>query len=122
MINFDDVTKENIKKFNPNWPQIPDHSNRLLITEGSGSWKTNLLFKLINRQLDIDKSYLFTKDPLEAIHQFLINKLGSTGLKHFDDSKAFIEFSHEMDDIYNKIEDYNPNKKSKILILWRYDC
>ena len=111
MINFDDGTKENIKEFNPNWPQILNHPNRLLITEGSGSWKTNLLFKLINQQLDIDKSYLFTKDPLEAIHQFLINKLESTGLKHSDDSKAFIEFSHDMDDIYNKIEDYNPNKK-----------
>ena len=31
MINFDDVTKENIKEYNPNWPQIPDHSNRLLL-------------------------------------------------------------------------------------------
>ena len=24
MVKFDDVTKENIKKHNPNWPQIPD--------------------------------------------------------------------------------------------------
>ena len=29
MINFDNVTKENIKKHNPNWPEIPDHPNRL---------------------------------------------------------------------------------------------
>ena len=40
MINFDDVTKENIKN-NPNRPQIPDHPCRILITGGSGSGKTN---------------------------------------------------------------------------------
>ena len=39
-----------------------------------------------------------------------------TGLKHFKDSKAFIEYSNYMDDIYKNIEEYNPNKKCKILI------
>ena len=39
MINFDDVTKENIKKLNPNWPQIPDHPYRILITGGSAMEK-----------------------------------------------------------------------------------
>ena len=43
MITFDDVTKENIKELNPNWPQIPDQSYRILIIEGSGSAKTNSL-------------------------------------------------------------------------------
>ena len=37
--NFDDVTKKNIKEHNPNWPQIPDHSYRMLIIGGSGSEK-----------------------------------------------------------------------------------
>ena len=41
MINFDDVTKENTKKHNPNLPRIPDYSYRLLIIRGSGSGKTN---------------------------------------------------------------------------------
>ena len=36
MINFDDVTKENIKEHNPNWPQIPGHPYRILIIGGSG--------------------------------------------------------------------------------------
>ena len=41
MIQFDDVTRENIKGHNLNWPLIPDHSHRILITECSGSGKTN---------------------------------------------------------------------------------
>ena len=39
MINFDDVTKENIKENNPSCPQIPDHPHRILITGDSGSAK-----------------------------------------------------------------------------------
>ena len=46
---------------------------------------------------------------------FLINKRESTVLKYFNDFKAFIEYSNDMDDIYKNIEDYNPNKKRKIL-------
>ena len=33
MINFDDVTKENIKEHSPNWPQIPEHPYRILIKD-----------------------------------------------------------------------------------------
>ena len=50
MINFDGVVKENIKEHNPNWPQIRDHSYRILIAGGSGSGETNSLFNLINYQ------------------------------------------------------------------------
>ena len=98
MINFDDVIKENIKEHNPNWPQIPNDPYRILISGGSGSGKTNSLFNLINQQPDIDKIYLHAKDPYEAKYQFLIHKRESTGLKHFNDSKAFIEYSNDMDD------------------------
>ena len=73
--------------------------------------KTNSLFNLINQQPDIDKIYSYDKDPYEAKFQFLINKRESKGLKHFYDSKTFIEYSNYMDDIYKNIEDYNPNKK-----------
>ena len=118
IINFDDVTKEKIKEHNPNWPQIPDHSYRILIIGGSGSGKTNSLFNLINEEPDIDKIYLYATDPYEAKCKFSINKNESTGLKHFNDSKAFIEYSNDMDDIYKNIEEYNPNKKRKILIVF----
>ena len=73
--------------------------------------------KLI-QQPDIDKIYLYTKDPYEAKYQFLINKRESTGLMHFNNSNTFIEYSNDMDDIYKNIEEYNPNKKPKILIVF----
>ena len=66
MINFDDVTQENIKEHNANWPQILDHPYRILITLGSGSRKTNSIFYLISHQPDINKIYLYAKDPFEA--------------------------------------------------------
>ena len=55
MINFDDVTKENIKQHNLNWPDILDHSYKILIVGSSKSGKTNALLNLINHEPDIDK-------------------------------------------------------------------
>ena len=72
MINFDDVTKENIKEHNPNWPEIHDYPYRTLIVGGSGSRKTNLLFNLMNQQPDIDEIYLYVKDPFEAKYHLLL--------------------------------------------------
>ena len=61
MINFDGVTNENKTEYNPKWPYISDHPNRILITGGSGSGKTNALLNLINHLPDIDKIYLYAK-------------------------------------------------------------
>ena len=55
---------------------------------------------------------------MEAKYQLLITKRESTKLKYLNDSKAFIEFSNDMDDIYKNIEEYNPNKKRTILIVF----
>ena len=107
MINSDDITKENIKEHNLNWSQIPDNPYRILIIGGSESGKTNSLFILINEEPDFDKIYVFAKDPFEAKYQFLINKIESTGLTHFNDYKFFIEYLNDMDDIYKNIEEYN---------------
>ena len=68
-----------------------------------------MLFNLISQQPHIDKTYLYAKVPYEAKLQFLINKRKSTELKHLNDSKDFIEYSNEMNDIYKNIEEYNPN-------------
>ena len=109
MINFDEYTDENKRKHNLNWPYIPDHSYRILIIGGSGSGKTNALLNLINNQPDIDKIYLYAKDPDEDKHQFLI------GLKHFNDLKAFIEYSNDMHDVYKNSDHYNPDKNTNSL-------
>ena len=118
MINSDDAVNKNIKVHNPNWPQISDHPYRILIIGGSGSGKTNSLFNLINHQSDNDKIYLYAKGPYEAKHQSLIKKCEDVGAKHFNDSKAFIEYSNKMVDIYKNIEDYNAIKKSKTVIVF----
>ena len=118
MINFDEYTNENKRKHNPNWPYIPDHPYRILIIGGSGSGKTNALLNLIEDQPDIDKTYLHVKDPYEHKYQFLINKRESVRLKHFNDPKAFIEYSNDMYDVYNNIDHYNPDKENKILIAF----
>ena len=118
MINFDDYTNENIIEHNPKWPYIPDHPYRILIIGGSGSGKTNALLKLINNQQDIDKIYLYVKDPYEKKYQHLINKREKVELDHFNDLKAFIEYSNDMQDVYKNIEDYNLGKKHKVLIIF----
>ena len=81
MFNFDYITEEDIKEHHPNWPEVPDHPYRIIITEGSG--KTNTLLYLINHEPDIDKIYLYAKHPYEANYQLLINKRESTGFKSF---------------------------------------
>ena len=61
---------------------------------------------------------MYAKDPHEDKYQILIKRRESTGLKHFNDLKAFIEYSNDMDDIYKNIDDYNPNKENKILLVF----
>ena len=61
---------------------------------------------------------MYAKDPYEAKYQFLINKRESTGLKHLNDPKAFIEYSNDMQDANKNIEEYNPGEKHKILIVF----
>ena len=61
--------------------------------------KSNALLNKINNQPGIDKIYLYAKDPYEAKYQYLINKREKVGLDHFDDHKAFIEYSNDMHDV-----------------------
>ena len=91
MFNFDYITKKDIKEHNLNQPEIPDHLYRLLIVEESRSGKANSLVNLTNHEPDIDKIYSYAKNPYKVRYQLLINKRKSTGLKHLNDSKAFIE-------------------------------
>ena len=107
-----------IKQHNSKWPYIPDHPYRILIIGGSGSAKTNALLNLINNQPGIDKIYLYAKDPYDAKYQYLINKREKIGLNYYDDPKAFMEYSNDIHNVYKNIEDYNPRKNRKVLIVF----
>ena len=87
MINFDDYTNENKTEHNSKWPYIPDHPYGILIVAVLGPGKTNALLNLINNQPDIDKTYLYAKDPYEAKYQYSINKREKIGLDHFKEHK-----------------------------------
>ena len=63
------------------------------------------------------KIYLYVKDPFESKYQYLINKREGVGINHFNDPKAFIEYSNDMHDVYKNIDDYNLDKENKILIV-----
>ena len=115
MINFNEYANEKKIEHNLKWPYIPDHPYRILIIGSSGSGKTSALLNLINNQLDIDKIYLYAKDPYEAKYQYLINKREKVGLGHFDDHKTFIEYSNDIQDVYKNIDDYNPGKLNPII-------
>ena len=103
-------------KHNSNSPYIPDHLYKILIIGGSESGKTNMLLNLIKHQpLDIDKIYLYTKDPFESKYQLLINGREKVGVETLRKPKAFVDYSQTVDDVYENLEGYNPTKKRRVL-------
>ena len=62
--------------------------------------------------------FIYDKDPYEARYQSLIKKQYSADLTHLNYSKAVIEYSNNMDDIHKNVDEYNPNKKPKMLIVY----
>ena len=79
--------------------------------------KTNTLLHLINKQKDIDKIYLYAKDLSESKYEYLIKNRENAGIKHLNDSKAFIDCSNTMNDVYVNTDNYNLKRKRKILFL-----
>ena len=90
----------------------------MLIIGPSGSGKTNTLLHLINNLHPIDKTYLYVKDIHEPRYEYLINKREQAGIKNLDDTKAFIEYSDDMDDVLDDINNYNKNRDKKVLIVF----
>ena len=114
MINYDDVTKENINEYNLNWPQIYDLPYRIIIIGDSKSGKTNTLLNLIKQQGDdsytiLDKTYLYAKDSYEPKYQYLIKKYKSKSLRKLKNLKHFVEYFNNMKDVYKNIQGHDPS-------------
>ena len=78
---------------------IQNINNRRLRTS-----KNKFIIEFNRNQPDIDKIYLYAKDPYEAKYQYLINKRESVGINPFNNPKAFIEYSNDMHDVYKNID------------------
>ena len=95
-----------------NWPF------RMLIIGPSVSSKTHTLLHLINNLYPIDKIYLYAKDINEPNYEYLINKREQAEIKNLNDPHAFIEYSDDMDDVLDDVNNYNKNRDKKALIVF----
>ena len=109
MLNLDDIVSNKKKSSSEHndWPF------RMLIIGPSGSVKTSTLLHLINNFHPIDKIYLHAKDTDEKQYQYLINKREQAGIKNLNDPHAFIEYSNDMNDVLEDINNYNENRDKK---------
>ena len=114
MLNLDDIVSNEKKSSSEN----NDWSFRMLIIGPSGSGKTNTLLHLIDKFHPIDKIYFYTKDTDEEKYQYLINKREQAGIKNLNDPYAFMEYSNNMNDVLEDINNYIKNRDKKVLIIF----
>ena len=115
MFNLGTITNKNDKNYDKN------RSYRMLIIGPSGSGKTNALLSLIQKQNNnnpIEKIYLYAKNLSKPKYQLLIEKRETAGIMNYNDPTAFIEYSNTMNDVYNNIDDCNPKRRRKKLIVF----
>ena len=114
MLNLDNIVSNKKKSSleDNNWPFS------MLVIEPSGSGKTNTLLNLINDLHPIGKIYLYAKDMHGPKYEYLINKREQAGIKNLNDPHAFIEYSHDMNDVLDDINNYNKNRDKKVLIVF----
>ena len=121
MLNLDNIVSnkiENKDTTGSNSSERNDWPFRMLIIGPSGSGKTNTLLHLINNLHPIDKTYLYAKDINEPKYEYLINKREQAGIKNLNDPHAFIEYSDDMNDVFDDINIYNKNRDKKVLIVF----
>ena len=113
MLNLDNIVSNNTSSLEDNdWPF------RMLIIGPSGSNKTSTLVHLINDLHPIDKIYLYAKDLQEPKYEYLITKREQAAIKNLNDPHAFIEYSDDMNDVLDDINNYNKNGDKKVLIVF----
>ena len=114
MLNLNNIVsnKKKSSSENDDWPF------RMLIIGPSGSGKTKILLHLIDKLHPIDKIYLYAKDTDEDKYQYLINKREQAGIKNLNDPHAFIEYSSDMNDVLEDINNYNKKRDKKVLIIF----
>ena len=61
---------------------------------------------------------MYAKDLSEPKYEFLIKRFEDLGIKHLNYSIAFIECFNTIDDVYENVDDYNPNRKRKVFIVF----
>ena len=91
---------------------------KMLIIGPSGSGKMNTLLHLIGKFHPIDKIYLYAKYTVEEKYQYLMNKREQAGIKDLNDPHTFIEYSNNMNDVLEDINNYNKNRDKKVLIIF----
>ena len=84
----------------------------------SWSGKTNTSLNATNHQPDTGKINIYAKNPDKEKYQFLINNPEKVGLKKYNDPRAFIAYSNDMQGVYKYIEEYNPNTMQQILLIF----
>ena len=118
MKNYDQLVEI---KHNPNLPYIPDHPQIILIIGCSGSGKTNVLLNLIKINYQIWTKFTYRSKIHSNRCQFKcqlhINGREEGRIKKLKNPKAFIDYSQTIDDVYENLEDHNPAKKRRVLIL-----
>ena len=114
MVNFDDATEKHTRT----WSKLAIHSWSSI--QNINNWRFWIRKKnaLLNHTLCTENIYFYAKDPHQTEHQFLITKREVAGLRHCNDSKAFIDCQNNLDDIYENNADYDQNKEYKILIAF----
>ena len=112
MLNSDNIVSNKKENKNNDWPF------RILIIGPSESGKTNVLLHLINNSHPIDKIYLYAKDIHKPKYEYLINKREQAVIKNLNDPHAFIEYSYDMNDVLDDINNCNINRDKKVLIVF----
>ena len=113
MLNLDNIVSNNKSCSKRNdWPF------RMLIIGPSGSGKTNTFLHLINSFHPIYKIYLYAKDTDKKNYQYLINNREQAGIKNLNDPHTFIEYSIDMNDVLEDINNYHKNRDKKVLIIF----